>query len=193
MNLFQLQGDERLTAIIRRHAVFLTVAALFTPVGALLVRWLDPDAARLVLGLVVLAWIGLGAVKVQVAITPARERWAAPLLGAANGIIGASTSIFFPILAIYLIGLGLDRRRFVQSISLIFLLQQVIQLGTLGLAGAMTGPRLLYVLAVAVPGAIGFALGQWAQRRIDHARFMRGVTLLLAVTALQLVYRGLRG
>ncbi len=193
MNLFQLGGDDRLTTIIRRHAAFLTAAVAATPVGALLVRRLDPNDIRLVLGLVVLAWLGLALVKLPLALTPARERWAAPLLGAANGIIGGATSIFFPIVAIYLIGLGLEKRRFVQSISCIFALQQVIQLAALAAFGAVTAPRLAYTLAVAVPGAAGFALGQWSQRRIDHARFLRAIRVLLAVTALQLVYRGLRG
>lgn len=191
MNLLQLEGDEPLAAIVRRHAVFLGAAAVFTPVGALLVKRLDPDDIRLVLGLVVLAWIGLALIKVPVVIGPARERWAAPFLGAANGVIGGATSIFFPVLAIYLMGLGLEKRRFVQAISLIFALQQVIQLAALAAYGSITAPRLLYVLAVGVPGAIGFALGQWSSRRIDQGRFMRGVRVLLVVTALQLVYRGL--
>jgi hypothetical protein len=38
---------------------------------------------------------------------------------------------------------------------------------------------------------VGFGLGQAAQKRIDQGRFMRAVRLILAVTALQLVYRGL--
>lgn len=193
MNLFQLSGDEPLLAIIRRHARFLAVAALVTPLGALLVKRLDPGVIRLVLGLVVLGWLGFALVRVPLVLTPARERWAAPLLGALNGLIGGSTSIFFPVLAIYLIGLGLEKRRFVQAISLIFALQQLIQLGALAAIGSMTGARMLYTLAVAVPGAVGFALGQWSQRRIGHVRFMRGVRILLAITALQLVYRGLRG
>lgn len=193
MNLFQLSGDERLVAILRRHAAFVVTALVFTPLGAFLVKRLDPGVIRVVLGLVTLGWLGLAVFKVSVALTPARERWAAPLLGAANGIIGGATSIFFPILAIYLLGLGLEKRRFVQAISCIFTLHQVIQLAALALLGSMTGPRLLYTLAVAVPGAIGFALGQWSQQRIDQVRFMRAVRLLLAVTALQLVYRGLAG
>ncbi len=191
MNLFQLSGNDRLVTILRRHLAFLVTAAVFTPVGALLVKRLDPGVIRVVLGLVTLAWLGLALVKVSVVLTPARERWAAPLLGAANGLVGGATSIFFPILAIYLLGLGLEKRRFVQSISCLFALQQAIQLGALALFGSMTAPRLLYTLAVAVPGAIGFALGQRSQRRIDQVRFMRAVRVLLAVTALQLVYRGL--
>lgn len=193
MNLLQLSGGERLVGIVRRHLPFLVVAVASTTVGALLVRRLDPDVIRVALGLVTLGWLALGLFKVSVAITPARERWAAPLLGALAGVIGGATTIFFPIMAIYLLGVGVDRRQFIKAISSIFALLQIVQLGALAVFGAMTGPRLLYALAVSVPCALGFALGQVSQRRLDQARFMRAVRLLLAATALQLVYRGLAG
>jgi uncharacterized protein len=190
MNLLQLKGDEPLRDILARHARFLAAALLFTALGAYLVRRLDPNLVRLALGLVVLGWLALQFVKVRLVLTPARERWAAPLLGAANGFVGGVTTIFFPLLAIYLLGLGLDRRRFVQAISLLFTMQQLVQLGTLLAAGAFTPPRLLYALAVCIPTGVGFAIGQWLGPRINQARFLAAVRVVLLVAALQLVYRG---
>jgi uncharacterized membrane protein YfcA len=192
MNLMQLRGEDALRVIVARHARFLAAAAVSTALGAYLVASLDPNLVRLGLGLVVLVWLGLQYVKVPIVLTPSRERWAAPLLGAANGFVGGVTTVFFPILAIYLLGLGLDRRRFVQSISLLFALQQVVQLGALVAAGGVSGTRLGQGLLIAAPVLVGFPLGLRAQGRLDHARFLAIVRVILLAAALQLVYRGAR-
>lgn len=193
MNLFQLKGDDPVAAVLARHARFLAGALAGTVAGALVLKALDPDRLRLGLGLLVFTWIGLTSVRLPFTLTPSRERWVATPVGAVNGLVGGATGIFFPLLAIYLISLGVERRRFVQSISLLFAVQQSVQLAAAAAVGIVTWPRLAYALAVCVPVAAGFVLGWWAQGRIDQDRFRKLIRAILVVTALQLVYRGLAG
>ncbi len=191
MNLFQLNGEDSLAAVALRHFRFISGAAGGTLAGAMLLKTLDPATLRLVLGLLVLFWLGLTGIRIPLTLSPAAERWLAAPLGAVNGLIGGATGIFFPILAIYLLALGIEKRRFIQSISFLFLLQQSVQLVTAAAVGIITGPRLAYALAVCLPVALGFATGLRAQRRIDPGVFRQLIRWILVITALQLVYRGL--
>ncbi|HWP35765.1 MAG TPA: sulfite exporter TauE/SafE family protein [Thermodesulfobacteriota bacterium] len=193
MNLLQLKGDEPVGRLLVRHRRFLGPAALGTLGGAYLLKTLDPAVLRIGLGLLVLGWVGITSVRLPVAMPPARERWLAPLLGLFNGLIGGASGIFFPLLAIYLLALGLSKRAFVQAISLAYSLQQAVQLAAAAAIGLVTLPRLAVALAVSVLGAAGFALGWLAQGRIHEARFRQLVRLLLVVSALQLLYRGAAG
>lgn len=193
MNLFQLKGDEPPRVVLTRHSRFAVAAFVSTPLGAFLLKVLDPASLRLGVGLVVLAWLGLTSARVSVTLPPARERWAAPAMGTVNGLIGGATGIFFPLLAIYLDALGVEKHRFVQTISLLFTVQQVIQLAAAAAIGIITPARLAYALAVCIPVAVGFGIGLWIQGRIDQERFRRLIRWFLIITAVQLIYRGLTG
>lgn len=186
-NLWQARAGGHLGANLRRLGPALVVLPPATFLGAAWAADLDPDLLYGVLGVIVLAVLGLGGLSPGRRLPPRLIGPGGVLAGLAGGILGGLSTINGPPIILYLLALGLERTVFVSALGLFFLVSSlsiIVAYGGVGLLDLQTG---LLSLALTGPVLIGMVLGQRLGRRVEQRRFEGGVKLLLVVLALNMI------
>jgi uncharacterized membrane protein YfcA len=190
-NVWQLAAGPRLAALLRRLWPTLAAVTVGTIATA---RWLGAVSSAGTLA-------ALGAALVLYALTSllplrrdvpaAHERWLGPLVGAATGIVTATTGVFVIPAVPYLQALRLAPEDLVQALGLSF------TVSTIALAVALAGDghfewpdAAASVLALAAAIA-GMLLGQAVRMRMRPATFRLWFLLGLLLLGLHLMVRGL--
>ncbi|MBI3968559.1 MAG: sulfite exporter TauE/SafE family protein [Chloroflexi bacterium] len=159
--------------------------------GANLLVLLDVQRLSLYVGIVVVTFVTLQLFSVRFAISPRVASYTGPVFGFLAGVLGGSTSLFGPLLAIYLYGIGLKQRDFVVAISLFFAVGNAGQVVAFYQLELYTGPILIYTILFTIPCLIGLWLGMRLQGFLNPKIFNRAVFTVLLLSALNLVWRGL--
>lgn len=175
----------------RRLAPTLVGLVAGTVGGALLLASLDAATLGLVVGLAAMAFATVGTAKPDLAIPAGLERYLAFPMGLAGGLLGGSTSIFAPPIVSYVHALHLTKREFVFFVSLLYTFGGVTQVASYFRLGLYEAPVLLLALTTCLPNVVGLWIGIRLQDRIDAILFRRLVLVVIALTGLNLVVRGL--
>jgi uncharacterized membrane protein YfcA len=122
-----------------------------------------------------------------------RERMFGPVAGlvggTTNGAIGASG----PVIGSFLLAIGLRAKEFVFGISVVFLFQGLTR-GSLFLAlGEYTAPIVITSVVLLAPALIGQQVGLRLRGRLNPLTFKRVILLVLFLSSLNLLYKGLDG
>ena len=160
--------------------------------GTRLLVVLPPHVALAVLGVFLLAFVGLSAAGLAPRVPPRWERWLSAPVGFLAGILGGVTNVPGTPLVLYFHALGMDKHEFVRAVSLSFLVYKLVQLGATAWYGLLTGPLLLGGVALTVIGLGAFALGLKVQDYLAERTFNRLVLAFLAVLGLWLLARALQ-
>lgn len=166
----------------------LPLMALGFPAGFALLALAPAGAATRLLGAVIVGLAGLSLVRGAAPPPLGRARGAALLVagGAVHGLCGCGGP-----LAVYVTSRELpDPRAFRVTLAALWLVLNLALLGGLALRGALGGEVLAPCLPLALPAALGIALGDWAHRRIPPAPFRRLVLGLLLGAGGLLLARG---
>jgi uncharacterized membrane protein YfcA len=182
-------GDFAATA--RRLVVLLGFGAVGMVIGTRLLVGLPSRVVTLVLGGFVLAFVVLNATRFRLRVPDHWERWLSAPVGLLAGIVGGITNVPGTPLIIYFYALGMDKRMFVRSVALSFIVYKVTQLGALAWYGAFSTALLPASLGLVVAGFLGFTIGVRVQDRLDQHAFNRAVLIFLAALGLWLAVRSL--
>jgi uncharacterized membrane protein YfcA len=172
-NVWQAVVGGHGAAVLRRVWPFLLTAGATVWLGAGALTRVDLGWLSALLGLLLIVYAGLGLAGRHFTISPRVERWAGPLLGAANGVLTGMTGSFVVPGVMFLQALGLPRDGLIQAMGMLF------TVSTLALALALGGNGLLTaelgaLSAAALPPAIaGMAAGQRIRKRLPERRFRR--------------------
>lgn len=189
-NLWQALAGPALGPLLRRLWPFLATAAATIWLGGAALARLGGERMALLLALLLVAYALHGLLRPALRLPPGWEPWAAPLVGAANGLLtGMTGSFVFPGVA-YLQALGLPRDLLVQAMGLLFGLSSLALAATLGGRGLLSWQLGWLSLAGLPPAFAGLWLGQRLRRRLPEARFRQ---LLLAALLLLGIWMLLRG
>ncbi|HEX7002843.1 MAG TPA: sulfite exporter TauE/SafE family protein [Trueperaceae bacterium] len=109
------------------------------------------------------------------------------LLGAIAGFGSTLAHAGGPPLTVYLLPRGLDRRQFVGTIAWFFFILNLVKLIPYGWLGLLSVRRLSLALALLPVAWLGAWLGVRLLGALDERLFTRLVTVLLAITGLQLL------
>ena len=187
------QGLAPALASGRKFWRIITMTMLGILITAPFVVVLPQQVMFLLLGSAVLVFAGLQLSGWAPEIAP---RWRGPvelLSGFIGGLYGGISGVWGPPSIVYLLAVKVPKTEMVRVMSVIFTMGAVVlTLAHLrsGVLNAQTG--LLSALML-VPAWIGMALGYRAHDRMDQARFKRWTLILLALSALNLLRRGLLG
>lgn len=189
-NIWQLADGRSPWPMLRRLWPMLLGIVLGTLLLAWLLQGLDAPGATRWLGAALVVYAMLGLASVHFRVTPEKERWLAPLIGAATGAVTAVTGVFVIPAVPYLQAIGLEKDDLVQALGLSFSVSTLALAAALGHSGALLQPALLGLSLLALlPTLLGMAGGQWLRRRISAQRFKRwflvGLLLLGATLALR--------
>lgn len=190
-NLVQaIEGDGTL-ALLRRFAVLIVCMVAGTFIGTALLARLDQKILLLVVGLfAVLASIN-ALLNPRIAVTPSAERWLAAPVGFVSGIIGGMSTLFGPILAVYVISLKLPRDAFVKCISVLYTVAAACLL-VAGVSQKIAGAYELVLSTLAmIPVYAGMRVGRRIRDKTDPELFRKLVLGVVLITGANMVRQGL--
>lgn len=174
-----------------RFAGLLVTGVMGTWIGTRLLVGLSPRGATLILGIVLLLYVGATATGVTPRVAPGWERVLSPLVGLVVGMIGGVTNVPGTPLVMYFNALGLAKREFVTAVAWTFIVYKVAQLGAVVYFGLLSWEHLGWSVGLTVVALGGFAVGLRVQDRLDARSFNRAVLGFLAVLGLWLSVRTL--
>jgi uncharacterized membrane protein YfcA len=191
MDGIQTYRRSGLLLTLRRHALLYGCGIVGTFAGTYLLKLISGQLALLILGLFVLAFVGVNVSGLALRVNPRWERVLSPPIGLFAGVLGGVTNVPGTPLVLYFYALGMDKTEFVRSISLSFLVYKTSQLVAVTQAGLMRwGLFGLSVVATAL-GLGAFWLGLRVQDRVAQETFNRAVLAFLAFVGVWLVIRAL--
>lgn len=188
-NLWQALHAGNLMAPLKRLWPMIVMLVLGIWLGAKLVVSIDTDLLYGLIGLAVVIFTVTSYVRPHGGLSPAAERWGAPLAGALGGILGGLSTIWGPPMTMYLIMLRLPKDEFIRAVGLIWFS------GSLPLAysywdiGLLTGSTALISAAATIPAMIGLWLGGILRRYIDQETFRKILLIALFLIGLNLIRR----
>jgi len=169
-NIWQSTGP-RFGILLRRIWLMLAGICVGAWLGAGLMTGHNSELARTGLGVALVAYAGVGLVKIRLHIPPRAEPWLAPVVGVATGVIAAATGIFVIPSGPYLQAIGLQKDDLVQALGITYTVSTVALAAILAQGGAMpwsiAGPSVLALVAV----TIGMAIGQKMRSRVREETF----------------------
>ena len=185
------QGLPAAVQTARDYRRFLVATLLMLVVSAQFVALIPQAMFLLLLGAPITVFAALQLSGRRMALRLDHRNRAEWVLGAVGGLYGGVSGVWGPPLLVLLLSLGVDKLETVRVQGVIFLLGAVVLLAAHLGTGVMDGPNLLFSAALVGPAMIGQWLGFTLQDRLDQARFRRWTQVLLVLTGLNLVVRGL--
>ena len=154
---------------------------------------LDERVLLTVVGCLVLFFTLLQSTKHKFSIGPAMLWPAGVVFGLAAGVIGGLSSMFGPMMVLYMVSIqGLSKDRFVAGISFLYLWAVIPWSLQLYWRGLLDHPVLMYSAIGVIPVALGMLLGQRLRSHISEARFNVAIRWILILSAGSLLLRALR-
>lgn len=190
-NIWQAVAGPHLTPLLRRLWPFLAAVCIGTWAGNGLMSGSGGGIGQALLGAALIAYALIGLAAVRVAIARRHEAWGGPVVGAATGLITASTGVFVVPAVPYLAGLAFDRDELVQALGIAFTVSTLALAVNLLRAAALTPAMATTVLVCMGAAFAGMWGGQAIRERLSPERFRRVFLWSLLVLGAYLAGRAL--
>src|SRR5262249_39907289 len=149
----------------------------------------DPQRLTAIIGIVAVVFSLLSLVRLDLALTPAQERIASPIVGLICGLLGGPTGVYGPPVALYFHALRHAKWPYVYLPAAIFLVGLLAESVTYAALHLYQGDILLLGLLGCIPMFVGVELGLWLQRRVSLPFFRYAVLVTVLVSSLNLIVR----
>ena len=154
---------------------------LGTPFGVYALGALDPSILRIGITALVLALTALVIVKTEWRIP--KPRITGPILGFGVAAMVTGLSIGGPLLALFLIGQGMERQRVRASMAFFFTIMYSAAAVGYAVQGLFDAERLILAAAAAPAAALGYWLSTRISSRMNETAFRRAVVAVIAITS----------
>ena len=172
---------------VRQMLPLSAAAVLGAPAGVVILTVASATTLRVSIAVVILALAAAVAFNFRGAVP--RPRAVGPLAGFVTGGMVTALGIGGPIMALFLLGQGMQRQTLRVSLAFFFLAMSAVALGGYGVAGLYTAERLWLLLFAAGPALVGFRLGSVMLSRMSETVFRRGVLAVTVVSSLMVLGR----
>jgi uncharacterized protein len=169
----------------------LAMCAVGTLAGATLLKWIDTHIMLTALGILLLLFVITDRLRKNWRPNPEHATRLALGVGAVTGILNGLAGVSGPTLAPYLYSLKLQKEQFIYYLNVLFLFLGFFQFVSFGILGFYSWERILFAFALVPVSLAGLFLGAAMRSRVSQQFFNRLVLLVLFVTALDLLRRGL--
>ncbi len=190
-NLIQAIEGRGTLAMLKRFWPLIICVIGGTFVGTALFAALDRHVLLLTVGVLAIVLSTFSILQPHVTVSRRMEPWLGPPVGFVSGVIGGMSTLFGPLMAVYVVGLKLSRDDFVKAISLLYLIAAVcLTIG--GTAQGTAGARELTWSAIGmIPVYGGMLVGQRVRRYINPDQFRLLVLGVVWLTGANLIRMGL--
>lgn len=178
-------------AVIRRFSVLLVCMIIGIVIGTALLATLDRSVLLLSVGAFVIVLTSATALQPSVVIAPSVERWLGPPVGLVSGVVGGMSTLIGPILAVYVVGLGIQRDMFVKTMSLIYTIGSLTLLAGNLAHGTVNGPILILSALAMIPVYGGMLIGRAIRKRTDPKVFRALVLAAIWFAGANMIRQGL--
>ena len=191
-NVWQAFKAGRLhAAAIRFWPVFVAIL-IGTYGGVAILATIDERSLLLVVGTVVIAAAILQSSSYRLRLPPSLEKPCGVLFGLASGVVGGLSSMFGPMLIIYLVSIpGLDKERFVATISFLYIACVVPWVIMLAWFGILDQKLVVLSSLATLPVVVGLFVGEALRKGVSDARFRKMVLVVLLVSGGAMLWRAL--
>ncbi len=155
--------------------------ALGAPIGVYALSTLDPSALRIGISILVLALTALVVVKTEWRFP--KPRLTGPAVGFCAAAMVTGLAIGGPLLALFLLGRGMDRQGVRASMAFLFMVIYCTALAGYAVQGLVTSERVLLAAATAPAAAFGYWLSARLTGRMNASVFRKAVVLVIALTS----------
>lgn len=190
-NVVQSLRGGYLPVLLRRFWSLCAALALVIAVTTPFIVGLDTSTLLLLVGGIVSIASILQLLQPSVRVSPAREPFWNPVVGAMGGLICGGANLHGGSMAIYFLALGLERDRLVAAIGMVFVVGAFPIYLSYFSSGRLT-PEILSATALAlVPALAAQWCGTYFRKYVAHARFRRIVLVFFLIGGIDMVRRGL--
>jgi hypothetical protein len=121
------------------------------------------------------------------------ERRLAPMVGLLSGATNSAVGASGPVVGAYLIAIGMRGREFAFAVSMVFMVQAFVRVGSFATLGQYTLPLAVMAFILLWPALLGQYLGMRYQTALNPRVFHRILLGVLLVSSLYMTWSGLRG
>jgi uncharacterized membrane protein YfcA len=179
--------------VVRRFWLMALSACIGIWIGTELLFGFESEIFRILLGLMVIAYVALGVFQFRLRVHPRHEFVWSPVIGFGSGALtGITGSLLLPII-IYLQALGLEKDDFVRAAGVLLLTVSMAWAGSLWFQGALTDEVLSLSAFALVPTGLGLMAGLWLRKRASERQFRRIIFGFLLILGLNLIRKGVFG
>ena|SRR5262245_60605528 len=143
------------------------------------------------LGVMVLGFVLSNLLRFHFTVSSHNEKILSPLFGFITGFLNGMTNAAGPTLAIYLYSLKLEKRTFVKTLAIAFVITKLSQLVAISTWNLFNWDTISLSIQVLLFTLAGFYAGIKAQDRVNQVNFNRGLLALLCVIGVLLILRAL--
>lgn len=161
--------------------------ALGALAGSFMLAWAPQDALLMGVGVVLVAYIAFRLFHATWSLPWNRALTLSGPAGVLGGILQGASGLSAPASITFLNSVGLERRQFIPTISVFFMMMSVMQIPALASLGILTGKILLHgALALAVLLA-SMPVGNQLARHVKKETFDKIILALLALIAAKIL------
>lgn len=192
-NVWLMVEHRRQFAATRDLPVLVVLGFAGTVLGTVFLTRVDPAIPAIILGALILAYLGQRLVRPSMSFREEVTRRTSPFVGFAGGALQGTTGVSGPIIATYIHGFGLRREAFILSITTVFQSYALVQVATFAALGRFDATNLLLAGVALVPILVALPVGIRLGRRLDARRFEQLLMAILVVSSAKLLFDGVRG
>jgi len=189
INIWQALAGGAFMSILRRIWPLLATSLMGIWAGVQILSSADTKLLTAMLGVLLFTYAAVSLARPQISMSPARERWLGPLMGATGGLVFGMTGSYMVPGVLYVQALGLSRDMFVQALGIIFCVIMVA-LGLFMSRNAILPMEIILLSAGAlVPTTMGMVLGQRLRHRLPESKFRKVLFIALCFAGLYMIVR----
>lgn len=173
---------------LRRFWPMLAAVVIGTFIGVQILATVDARIVSGALGIVLVVFTALQALpRDLVSLGPRGERWLGPPLGLVGGVLGGMSSLFGPLLILYLVALRLSKDVFVAAVALLFFTGSLPLFLGLVVHDILDPHQILLSTLSALPVIAGLVVGRLIRKRVSQSLFEKALFGVLILIGLNLI------
>lgn len=187
-NVMVIYQTGRLRNSLRRFWLLYISAFPGIYAGVLILNMVGNYAAKLILGIVSIAYSALLLLRIEISIPEGKERVLSIPIGLTNGFLNGLTGTQVIPMLPYLLSLKLDRDGMVNAINVGFTLSITVLLIIFGKFNLITQEIIKFSVVGMLPVVAGIYLGGKLRHNISEERFRLAVLILLIIIGANLIF-----
>lgn len=192
-NLWQFLHAGGVIDAIRRYGALILCLVLGIPLTLAVTAGFDERVLLGLLGATFLLFVAINATPWAPRVPDRLDLPAQLGFGTAAGILGGLTSLWLPVIAVYLAARDVRKDEFVRATGLLLFAGSVPLVAGYWREGFLTGPLAGVSTLMTVPTLAGLALGAVVRRRLAEHTFRRVLLVLFVLIGLNLIRRAVTG
>ena len=189
VNIVTISSEGGVRDAIRQHLPLALLAMVGAGVGTVILIVSSPEIFEALLGISIIAYLIATRINIRFHWIAAYPRFSRLLFGLAAGVLGGLTNVMAPVLIIYALESGYDKRQLIQASNMCFMSGKIIQLILFTAHGSFSVSELSISLVMIVFVGLALFVGLKIRRRISPDRYMQVLRAFLLVLSLSLLWK----